>query len=200
MAAVSKVQICNLALSALGSKAKIQALTEESKEAQACNLHYTPALRTILEDVDWSFCSATATSALSSDDPPDDWTYMYAEPANSAKVREIVNELGRTRDPIPFARHIHNGQRMLLTDWEAPTWRYTLENDDPTTYSGAFVEAFKYLLAANIAMELTRKPEIAEAMSKQYRLAKQNANTNDANEIHENGEPEKTIEWIDIRA
>lgn len=198
---VSKVMICNLALSAIGDKSRIQSLSEASPQAAECNLHYDQCLRLVLEDVDWSFCSVTATSALLAATPPDDWTYMYAEPANSVKVREIVNALGRVRDPIPFARHYYatNAQRVLLTDFEDPTWRYTRYIDDPIIYSTKFVECLSYMIASKISMALTRKGELSEAMSKMYLRSKMEAAVTDGNEIHQNGEEPRAVEWIEAR-
>lgn len=198
--AVSKVQICNLGLSAIGSKAQIQSIDELSNEAKVCKLHYDQALETTLVDADWSFATTTATSAVLTADPPGDWSYMFALPANCLRVIEIVKTLGRTSPPLPFVRHIHEGQPVLLTDIEEPVWRYIYNNVDPSLYSPKFVSALSLQLATRLAMPITRKVEIRDDMSKQYRLAKMSASLTDATENSQNGEPEKTVEWLTTRA
>lgn len=197
---VSKVQICNLALSAIGSKAQIQSIDELSTEAKVCKLHYNQALATALVDADWSFATTTAGSAVLTDDPPGDWTYMHAEPANCLRIIEIVKTLGRTTPPLPFKRHVHDGQRVVLSDTETPIWRYVYDNTDPALYSPQFSAALVLQLATRLAMPITRKKDIRDDMSQQYRLAKMTASITDAKENSANGEPEKTVEWISDRA
>lgn len=197
----SKVDICNMALTNLGSKQTIQDLAADtSTEARTCNLHYDQALLTVLEAANWSFATTTGTSALLSATAPADWSYMYAWPALAVRIIEIVNGFaGRTSRPLKFKKTIYNGQKVLLTDTSSPTWRYVFENTDPTLYSAAFIDALSAQLAARIAMPLTRKLDLrAKALADYYKLVGV-ASAQDANESTINTEPDYTAEWFTDR-
>lgn len=197
----TKVEICNMALSSLGSKQTIQDIdADTSTEARTCKLHYDQALLTTLEAAHWSFATKTNTSALSSATPPGDWSYMYAWPANAVTIIEIVDGYaGRTSYPKKFKKHTYNGAKVLLTDTESPTWRYVYLNTDPTTYTAGFVDALAAQLAARLAMPLTRKPELrAQALQDYVRLVAA-ASSRDANESTDNVEPDYTAEWLTDR-
>lgn len=190
------VEICNLALSSLGSKSTIQSLEEASVEARQCKLHYNQARDTVLAASTWSFATKTDTSALLVSNPPGDWTYAYAEPADLVKMHRIVSEIGRIEPPLPYERGILNGQRVLFTDTWSPVWRYITNSGATGTYSPAFVNALVAQIAMRLAMPLTRKPDLRMAAAKDYAIAVREAIAVDANENSENGEPDYAPEWL----
>lgn len=196
----TKVEICNMALSSLGSKQTIQDIdADTSTEARTCRLHYDQALLTLLESAPWSFCTKTATSAVIANGP-DDWTYMYAWPDAAVKIIEIINSYGsRSTYPLKFKKTIYGGQKVLLTDTESPTWRYVYLNTDPTTYTGAFTDALIAQLAARVAMPLTRKDSLRDRAMKDYLRLQAAASSSDANEATDNIEPDYTAEWLSDR-
>lgn len=197
----SKVEICNMALSSIGSKQTIQSLdTDNGVEAGTLKLHYDQALQTALVYTNWSFATKTATSALLSADPPTDWIYMYAEPANMLRIIEIVDAVGnRLTKPRKLKRTVYDGQRVILTDTESPVWRYIYNNTDPVTYSPMFIDALVASLASRVAMPLTRKRELRqEALADYVRLISAAA-ADDANGNTDNDEPRYMPEWLDAR-
>lgn len=196
----TRTEIANLALSMLGSKATIQDIDDDnSVEARQARLHYDQALKRVLAASAWTFSTTWATSALHASDPPGDWTYMYAMPADALKILGVVDTAGRVRAPVPFTRAMYNGQQVLLTDHESPVWRYIFVNEDPVTYSPEFIDALVASLAARLAMPLTRKRELAKDASDQYELAVRRASAADANENNQNGEDEYKPEWHEAR-
>lgn len=197
----SKVDIVNMALSILGSKQTIQDIdSDQSTEARTANLHYEPALTTTLEFANWSFATTWGTSALLSADPPGDWAYMYAWPANAVKIIEIIDTLdSRMNRPAKFTKANYNGEVVLLTDTKSPTWRYVFLNDTPATYTSKFVDAFAAQLAYRLAMPLTRKSDLRAAAQETYGVLIKEASAADANDQTLNEEPDYTAPWFEDR-
>lgn len=197
----SKVDIVNMALSVLGSKQTIQDIeSDQSTEARTADLHYENALKTALAFSNWSFATTWATSALLSSDPPGDWAYMYAAPANLVRMIEIIDSLdSRLNKPSKFTKANYQGQLVFLTDTKSPTWRYVFLNDTPATYSPEFVDALAAQLAYRLAMPLTRKLDLQVRAQEQYRNLISAAAAADANEQTLNEEPDYTAVWHEAR-
>ncbi len=60
----SQVDICNRALSVIGTRSSIASMTEDSPEAEACTLHFEGACRAMLRVAPWSFARKTVQGAL----------------------------------------------------------------------------------------------------------------------------------------
>ena len=197
----SKVEICNMALSSLGSKQTIQDIEgDQSVEARTCRLHYDQALLTTLYASDWSFATRDNTSAKITSYAPADWNYVYAWPAKAVRILGIVDPLGsRLLTPLKWRTIMYNGNRVVLTDTEAPVWRFIFENDDPTTYTPAFIDTLVAQLASRIAIPLTRKLELRDFALKLYQQMLSAAAAHDANENFDGDEPDYTAQWFTDR-
>jgi len=199
----TKVEIVNMALSSLGSKQTIQDIdSDQSVESRTASLHYESALKTALgfNATPWSFATTWATSALLSDDPPGDWSYMYAMPADAVRIIEIIDTLDSRRNrPAKYTKANYEGQLVLLTDTESPVWRYVFLNDTPATYTPEFVDALAAQLAMRMAMPLTRKRELREAARVEYANLINIASAADANEQTVNEEPDYMAPWFEDR-
>ena len=84
--AFTDIQICNLALSRIGSRATIGSLSEATNEARACNMAYTLALESALVRFNWSFCAATAR-------------LVESGTAHTAWIKNTVYAIGAFRRP-----------------------------------------------------------------------------------------------------
>ncbi len=60
----SNVDICNRALSVIGTRSSIASMVEASPEARACTLHFEASCRAMLRLAPWSFARATVQGAL----------------------------------------------------------------------------------------------------------------------------------------
>ncbi len=77
----SVVEICNRALSNIGNSRSINSLTEASKEAGECSLHFEACRDAVLSDFDWNFATKRVALADTSNPPPD-WEYAYQYPSD----------------------------------------------------------------------------------------------------------------------
>ena len=161
------VTLYNLALSAVGTRARISGPTEQTREAQICNQWYPTVRDTALRAANWSSCKATARLALqraaTSDvdwadgDPEPPWTYRYALPVDYLYPRWLS-------DYSNFALCTYENRTMLLADVELPILIYTCKQDNPAVWDPDLFRAVSLGLAAAIAMPLHGKADRANVM------------------------------------
>ena len=97
----SVVEICNRALSYIGNSRSINSLTEASKEAGECSLHFEACRDAVLSDFDWNFATKRVALADTSNPPPD-WEYAYQYPSDCLRITEIM--LPGVRNPTAAMR------------------------------------------------------------------------------------------------
>lgn len=155
--AESSVEICNLAISHLGSSKEITSLTERSNEAAACSRFYETALKATLRDFPWPFATRFAALALVEEDPNDEWAYSYRYPSGCLKFRRILSgsrtDTNSTRVPYKIASD--DSGKLVYCDTEDAECEYTVYIDDPTLYPDDFVIAFSLKLSTFIAPRIT---------------------------------------------
>lgn len=185
MAGISKVQICNMALSNIGA-GTIESIDEQSPSAKECKIWYDQALLETLEAYDWSFARKRVTLAPSTEDPPIDgrWAYRFLYPSDCLVARYIANPGGYTADAIPFTVEMNDEGEVknILTNLEQPVMVYTFSQTTTTLFTRYFVKAFSYLLAHYVAYPLTKKRDVRSEMFDMYRLMISNAAASNANE------------------
>lgn len=109
----STIDICNRALSAIGTSSTISAIdgSDVSNEALACAMLYQPTLDQLLRMAQWNFTRKTATlsllkaapgtpenttpapSAWNNTLPAIPWLYSYAYPSDCVLVRKILPQV-----------------------------------------------------------------------------------------------------------
>lgn len=198
MAALSAVQIGNLALSNVGSKSSIESLDERSTEAKRIKQWYDVSRKQALEAFDWSFARKREILSLSGDDPPDQWAYRYDYPADAIAVRKLWNPLGETADAVPYALETSSGRKTILTNMEYAVAVYTCDVTDASLFSMHFAMTLSYLIAFYIAMSLTGKRTIKKDCLDVYNQMIMTAPAQNANENVD--EPPREAEWIRGRA
>ena len=152
----SEVEICNLALSHIGTKSTIASLTENSNEARQCNLLYVPARDHTLRAHPWKFAQKrVALADLGS--PPQGWLYRYQYPSDCIAAREILPDNKDTDDPVPFEVAVSDDlkSKVILCDKAGAYLRYTARVTDPTLFDPMFVTALSWWLAFLLAKPLT---------------------------------------------
>lgn len=190
----SIVSICNLALTNLGSDS-INALSEPTAEARACNRFYEHTRDLLLQGYPWRFAGKTQALAELTNDKPGAWGYAYSRPNDCLKVRWVRREYS-TVDPCPqkLQEEITNPYEIegetIYCNLSPAFLRYTYRLVDPTKFSPLFVEALSWHLAVKLAMPLTRDPKVrADAFQLAMRMQGEAAAA-DANEVRETSDHE----------
>lgn len=191
---VSVVSICNLALTNLG-KDNINALSEASAEARACNQLYEHARDTLLQAYPWRFAGKTQALAPLTNDKPGTWAYAYKLPNDCLKPRWVRPEYSLT-DPCPQTpqEEISNPYDIegetIYCNLSPAFLRYTVRLTDPTKFTPLFVDALSWALTVRLAMPMTRDIKQRNDAIKLAQMARGEAETADANEVRSTSDHE----------
>lgn len=177
----SDVDVCNMALSHLGSEAAVVSLTppDGSAEAGHCKRFFALARRQALELAGFSWTKKRAALA-SVTNPSSVWTYAYQLPGdcitplrvlqanfNTALVdsytgRVVTADELRTLTEALGADFQQEGS-VLLTHEPDAVLLYTRDVTDLTRASASFISGLSYLLASFIAGPILKGKEGAAA-------------------------------------
>lgn len=155
---MSKIQICNRALTTYLGAGRINSLTEETPEAEQCNLHYDDCLRTMLEEHPWTFATSRQVLAELTNDRPDEWSYRYQRPSNCLRVH-WVNDPAVANYKIEMSEDPDEAREMLqdniYSNVPLAVCEFTTLLDDTSKFSQLFKNALSALLASTIALPIT---------------------------------------------
>lgn len=180
----TETDICRLALDHIGAES-IASLDESSPEAQYCRRLYPVCRDQVLRDYPWVFAERRKLLAVVTLNDTYGFEYAYQYPPDCLRAISIHQDAAA--DPVPF-KVINAGDatgKIILTDQEAAVLVYTFKCTNPGVFDSAFITALAYRLAADLAMPVTRKPVLAETMTRSYRMHIAAAGSADAMEGHE---------------
>lgn len=157
------VDIGNMALSKLGTRATIADLTENSTEARQINLWYATVRDDLQSLLDWNYNRVTQALAASGT-PPARWAASYAYPSDCLKIWRI--DFGGTcwnyGDPvIPFEIASDGTNQLLLCNDTATEVVFAQRVSDSARFTPSFILAFVDCLAAAVALPITQKLDLA---------------------------------------
>ncbi len=178
--------ICNAAISHVGTRSKISSIDEGSSEANACLTHFAMARDATLRAYDWNFARVTASLALLQY-PPARWAYKYAVPTDCVRLRrlgdvpllvlpETFYEMAADKDATGAIVNV------ILTNAAPLSAIYTAQVVDPLRWDQGFVDAVVYGLASRVCFELTGKDDREKALTQMWQMALREAAAQAANE------------------
>lgn len=194
--ATTDVDICNRALSRLGTRATIAALDENSTEARTAYIWYAATRDVLLRSHDWNFARRRVILAEQGI-APTGWSFRYALPTDCVRLLRIASALP-LRDSVRFEVAGDSTSRFVLCDEPAAEAVYTARVDDPNLYDAGFASALVDQLAAHIAYPITQKTEIAVRLAQMARAALADAMVADVNEA-DGGIGDRVPDWIAAR-
>lgn len=199
---VSKVEIFNLALGAIGTRASVSSVDEQSREAEVCRLWYDHVREIIFAASRWHSLTkhsrlallasrASSTTAWVEGDPDPGFTYIYSAPSDLVRPRHLA-------DYTRFKPTIYDDDtRAIATDQEDAILTYTADLNNTTLWEPALSNALIYGLAAAISMSLHGKDQrTARAFDTANSIILE-ARITQANENWEN--LETVPDWISAR-
>lgn len=178
----SIVQLCNMALSHIGSDARVSSITppDGSAEAGYCAAFYDQARTEMLEPGTWSFALKRSNPAEVVNES-EAWAYAYAKPSDALRVLRVLRPSVAVtvftqdqqvyphtddRDGAPFDTE---GQ-VIYTNTPDATIVYTRDITDSTKFTASFNAALSYLLASYLAGPIIKGTDglrLANAMREQ---------------------------------
>lgn len=204
MVAYSSIEICNLALSALGDDKGITGFppTDSSKAARLCSLHYEKTLAELLREAPWPFATKHVALALvaEADAQPwaTEWAYQYRYPADCSRIIAILSGVRRSPLPLAFELGSDGTGKVIYADEEDAVISYAAELTDTTLFPADFCEALVARLAARIAFALTGRVEARDGAQADAERAVSKAKASGRTERTPDVEPD--AEWIRARS
>ena len=184
----SQVDVYNLALSNIASKARVNSLTEDSVERKTCEAQFFAAREDVLEDHDWNFASFYSTLVLVKEStdtvaPPLPWIYQYEYPALCVKAREITRQVDSEAD-VPFRVDLNDDKtgKYIHTDKQDAILRYTIRVTNMTLFTPKAVKALGWKLATLIVIPLNGNLKLKQSAEESYLRALADAKASNFNE------------------
>ena len=180
---MNTLDICNMAISALGHERTVSSLDATSKEASLCSLWHAQARQAVLGAAFWPGLSRVTPEQ---DGEPDGAFWRYPAPACGRAVR--MEALAPDGGPADIAA----GERgSLLLPIPRARFRYVPDTEDPDLWPHRVREAVVAELAALIAYALTGQRTTAADARASAGAALSRARAEALNLTRRHGEPNR---------
>jgi hypothetical protein len=179
------VTVYNLALSAVGTRARVSSPAEETREAQLCRQWYPLVRDMALRAAHWPSCRNVTSLSISAEvsssvewaegDPEPPWLFRYNLPNDFLFPRWLTSYEN-------FELTQHNNILMMLSNAEEPILVYTKRQEIPAAWDVDLYNAIVMGLAGSIAMPLHGKADRARNALEEANMAILRARINQANQ------------------
>ena len=197
----SVVELYNLALSAVGTRALVSSPSEASREAEICTLWYPTARDSVLRAAPWPSARAAKRLALQVErdvdkdwtltDPEPGWRFAYSTPSDMIAPRYLSNF-----DRFAITINAENA-KTLVTNTENAILIYTKRQEQVQLWDVSLYTAVAYALGAHIALALHGKPDRAQLLQEQANALIMQARLDAANSTQE--QHQTLPDWIAAR-
>jgi hypothetical protein len=188
----SEVQICNRALQRLGVK-RITSLTEDSRNARACNAAYTDLRDFELREHPWSFAAKRASIAADATGPIFNKDNYFTLPSDYIRMLPIDPEYN-----LNSQDWIIEGKKIATNDGAPLKIRYIYRVTDPNEMDSQFREALSAKIAWELAEELTQSSAKGDRALRDYE--KIIAQAKHTNAILREAQQPPDDTWITVRS
>lgn len=148
------VDICNRALSEIGTRSTIASLDEASPEAYNCSLHYDRLRRMLLRGAHWNFAREQQPALTALATPQQPWQAAYAYPSDCLAFRFLQPPGQYFWAPSPLFRFVVSG-KTIQTNLLQAGGVYTSDVQDCDLFDDLFADALTAALAAHVLLALT---------------------------------------------
>lgn len=174
---LSKVGVANRALDHIG-KDRIASLTENSTAARKVNEVFDSVLVSVLERAPWTFGRTIRVLAEVTNDWPERWAYKYDRPGDMVKFIRLIPPVDdpEGQDPLPVGHRVG----AIYANEPSAKAEYIPEITETASLPQYFLDAFAFLLARDLAMPMTRKQSLWDALDQRYEFQLSRASEIDA--------------------
>lgn len=199
--ATNEAELCNIALARVGQRQFIDALDEDTTEAESCSVLYGPTRDSVLAEFPWRFATRRATLAVLASVTRSEWQYAYSLPEDFISAQSLYagkrNPAADERPAYAIEMNDAGNGLILVTDTEDAELKYTARVETVSLFPPLFVDAVAWKLAAELCLALPIKPQVGLRMSEGYGLAIAKAAARDAQQAQEDQPPDS--EFIRLR-
>ncbi|TSA28583.1 hypothetical protein D4R71_00325 [bacterium] len=189
-----QLDVINLALSHIAqtpiTAVQLAALTGNVQVEAALRL-WEYAREETLRAYNWGFAKVQQALVITTDYDPAVYAYAYVYPTDCVAIRKVNVQASIDNTISGKYKTVYDKEKSLqriVTDIEDAYIEYTYDHDTPTLWDSAFVVAFAYRLAAELAKPLNGDDKQAEDKGKLFDIAISEAKRYDSdnkNEPHE---------------
>lgn len=217
----SPIDICNMALSEIGTRSTIAAFDEGSAESEQCSVWYDSLREMLLRAAPWGFSRAQANLALlgtlGENTSPNPWPYKYLYPADALRVRYMLPPQPNNSGLIPNDAllsycgpsranrfiigndldEFSNQRKVVLTNVKDTQAVYIIDVQDVSLFDASFRIALVGLLAFKLVIPLTGNAGMRRDFALSAQDAINSARAADGNEAISS--TDHTPDWISAR-
>ena len=176
-----EVDICEVAHTQVQA-GSINSLSESSKEAQQCLLHYADSRDQVLSETDWGFNTKVEALAQLSSVTVFNWSYVWTYPTDCLRINSLIRNIehvstgdglapaalrhgpSRYRTPrelVPVEYEVLNqdNQQVIVSNEATLRANYRKRVTDPNIITVNARQAISMLLASKIAVPLAGSKE-----------------------------------------
>lgn len=188
--ASSVVELCNMALNALGQESILE-LSDDSKQARACNERYATARDAVLREHLWNCATKRAVLTKLSNAPVWGFANAFQIPADFIRFTSL--------DDLTFKYRIEGGDdgRVLVTDEGTVNLRYVFRLENVPQMDEGLKATIAARLAYELAFKLTSNMVLARSLFAVYKDKIAGAQLQDSQESPV--EPLENRSWVDAR-
>jgi len=172
--AVTSNTIANQALALIGDNMPAVAgnapTFDNSTAGIALQKLYAATVATVARQWGWDLARSIIALTLSGNPAPGEWSFEYLYPANGIEIWQVRPQtLVDANNPLPVNWSVGNAQvggNQTKVIWTNLATAYATYNNNPneSTWDPLFQEAVVRLLASELAMALTGKPDTAQSL------------------------------------
>lgn len=181
----SKIEICNNALSRIGSK-RINSFEDTNESARQCSLIYEEKLSEMLSSHDWGFATKKVKLALlgsvEEQERISEYKFSYALPSDFLRIISMNPNGVYYYAPRPIIPSYSIVGRTIETDIKDPVLTYTRMIDNPADLPSYFVKAFIYVLAEALVVPLKDNTSMLPLLTQQAEFYSSQARVIDLNQ------------------
>lgn len=165
----TKTDICNLALSRIGSERVTEAqITANTAVIPIhCNLHYEQTRDALLRSYWWRFAGARATLSTTTT-PTFEWAYAFSLPSDFLAFRSVYEDnntpLKNTTDSFKFEG------KVLMSDDSSMQIRYTKQVTTVADFEPLFIEVLVLQLALKLVMPIAQDLKLYREIKEDLKL------------------------------
>jgi len=153
---LDKGAIGNRALANIGQP-PVQSFETNSVASRALKLRYDEARLEALSSAPWNFACNWQAGVAVAMTPKPGWSYVFTYPPNALRVFEIARlTTEETNYPFEVTGNPGGTGKLIHTNVETPTFIYTVDMEDVSTFDWEFIVALSWLLAHKIVMPVAK--------------------------------------------
>lgn len=179
----TQVDIVNLALTRLGVRTITSTEIEEqsNEPARRAAAVWNLVRQSVLRDHAWGFAlKSSALSEAESDAVVPNWSHIYLYPSDCLRAWTLFNSTFTS--PQPFEKLLDGDHLIIACNLPDAVLRYSTDVEDTSLWDAAYVDAFAWRLAAELAKPLAGDDGKMNDMLQAYLMSLGQAKASDANE------------------